>query len=163
MPHVHCQCGQISWNYDVMVIYLVSLHMSWKIRSPSTHLTFLKKMTFHYMNLHISWGIQTLSTFLTTTPWQQVNHIPSSSFLPAGRRTIQGWNSEKIQFNICCRCFWDLAGFVHDVQVFWLLSSGARYLVVMVVCHRVERNQKFHWAPHKVESSLNYSEVGIII
>ena len=38
------------------------------------------------MTLHIARGIQTLSTFLTKTPGQQINPIPSSSFLPQGRR-----------------------------------------------------------------------------
>ena len=146
-----------------MVDHLVSFHVSWEKRSPSTHLTFLKHLTFHYMTLHISRGIQTHSTFLTKNPWQQINNIPSSSFLPQGRRashhTRLKFREDSVQYLL--QCFWDFAGFAHDV--FWLLSSGARYLVVMVVCHRIGRNQKFHWAPHKVESSLNYSEVGIII
>ena len=100
-----------------------------------------------------------------TEPWLQMKHFPSSSLLPQGRRALHRTRLKIKTESVIhlLQMVLGLWGIVHDVQIFQLLSSGARYLVLMVVCHKVGRNQNLHCAPHKVESLLNYSEVRIII
>ena len=162
---MHCRSGQISKYYDFTMFRLVILQLSWGLESPSTHLTPPRHMDYHNMTFHVYRGFQILSTFLTKTRGTSKITFPPHHFFPraAERCTIQGWSSEIVQCFFCYRCF----GFMQDLSMmfkwFQLLSSGARYLVVMVEFHRLERNQKLHWAPHKVETSLNYSEIWIII
>ena len=94
-----------------------------------------------------------------------MKHFPSSSLLPQGRRALHRTRLKIKTESVIhlLQMVLGLWGIVHDVQIVQLLSSGARYLVLMVVCHEVGRNQNLHCAPHKVESLLNYSEVRIII
>ena len=168
MSHGHCQCGQISWKIDVMMSHLVILHISWNSKSPSTYFTFSRNMTCHFMMVHIhKKNIYISNSFHTpyTEPWLQMKHFPSSSLLPQGRRALHHTRLKIKTESVIhlLQMVLGLWGIVHDVQIFQLLSSGARYLVLMVVCHKVGRNQNLHCAPHKVESLLNYSEVRIII
>ena len=103
---------------------------------------------------------------LFTSPLARTSR-PSLSILSSpGPQSVTPFKVE-IQRKVSSLSVADVWGAVKDLSTMFtfirLLSSGARYLVEMVVCHRDGGNQNFHCAPHKVESSLNYSEVGIII
>ena len=92
-----------------------------------------------------------------TDPWLQIISL-SHPILPSpGPQSVTPFKVE-IQRKVSSLSVADVWGAVKDLSTMFtfirLLSSGARYLVEMVVCHG--GNQNFHCAPHKVESSLRY-------